>query len=192
MTYTKISIPKRPGGGAAVPKRDIINIYDANDIAVDAVRHLGETVVSSDIVLAGGASGLFIQADRPSISAGYENSGDVDAKVFTDKVEFDYPGDTTALNNFIEAFANHGVVIIVQSCDAPPKIFGRKCNPLSLSAEPTDSKDAQRSHLVFSQEFGDRYLPRVYTGIIPAVLEESLITWRSEALWDGDEEWISR
>ncbi|MBQ3712096.1 MAG: hypothetical protein II891_06845 [Bacteroidales bacterium] len=173
MTYVKASIPKIPGGGAAVAKKDKIYIIDVDDVATDVTREFGNTSTSSNLALNEGAKAVAIQVSRSSISVGYENSGDVDAKVFADKVEFDYPGDSVALNNFVEAYANKGVIIIVQSCDAPTKIYGRTCNPLVLSAEPTDSKDGLKTHLSFTQEMGDAYVPRVYTGTLPAVAEDA-------------------
>ena len=193
MTYTRVSIPKLTGGGAATQKRDRVYIYDAKDILSDIVRTIGDTEPIGSLVLRSGCKGISIQVTRTSISRGYEQSGDVDAKVFADRVEFDYPGDTVALNNFIEAFANKGVVIIIDSCDGPTKIYGRECNPLAMQAEPTDSREGLRSHLVFSQEMGDLYVPRVYSGIIPPVVNDdgSHRYWLRTASWDEDEEWTS-
>ena len=167
--YTAVSIPKTPGGGAAVTKKDRISIFDVDSVATDVVREFGSTSAAGPLTLETGAKGIAIQVSRSSISCGYEQSGDVDAKVFADRVEFDYPGDSVPLNNFIEAYANKGVIIIVESCDGPTKIYGRKCNPMFLQAEPTDSREGLRTHLTFNQEMGDAYVPRVYTGAIPAV-----------------------
>lgn len=167
--YTQVSIPKTLGGGAALAKKDRISIFDVDDIAADVTREFGSTSSAGPLTLNTGAKGVAIQVTRSSISCGYEQSGEVDAKSFKDKVEFDYPGDSIPLNDFIEAHANKGVIIIVESCDGPTKIYGRTCNPMFLQAEPTDSKDGLRTHLAFEQEMGDAYVPRVYTGAIPEV-----------------------
>jgi len=173
--YTAVSIPKTPGGGAAVAKKDRISIFDAASVATDVVREFGSTSAAGPLTLETGAKGISIQVARSSIACGYEQSGEVDAKVFADRVEFDYPGDSVPLNNFIEAYANKGVIIIVESCDGPTKIYGRKCNPMFLQAEPTDSREGLRTHLTFNQEMGDAYVPRVYTGTIPAVEEDGSV-----------------
>ena len=85
-----------------------------------------------------------------------------------------------ALNNFIEAYANKGVIIIVESCDGPTKLYGRKCNPMFLQAEPTDSKDGLRTHLTFNQEMGDAFVPRVYTGALPEVAADASVSAGAE------------
>ena len=172
MPYTKVSIPKTLGGGAAVAKKDRISIFDVDSVAADVEREFGSTATAGPLTLKTGEKGISIQVTRSSISCGYEQSGEADAKVFADKVEFDYPGDSIPLNNFIEAYANKGVIIIVESCDGPTKIYGRTCNPMLLQAEPTDSKDGLRTHLTFNQEMGDAFVPRVYTGAIPDVAED--------------------
>ena len=193
MTYVRASIPKSPGAGAAVPRSDRVYIFDVLDVLTDIVRVLGETDSIGNLVLKEGYKGISIQVTRSSISCGYEQSGDVDAKVFADKVEFDYPGDTVALENFVEAFANKGVIIIVQSCDGATKIYGRECNPLVLTPEHTDSKEGLRSHLAFAQEVGDLYVPRVYNGTIPPIADDdgSRVYWLNSTIWDEDEEWFS-
>ena len=174
MTYVKASVPKLPGGAAPVPKKDRIHIFDVDDVATDVTREHGVTnIESGNLTLSTGAKGLSIQVARASINAGYTNEGEVDAKTFKDKVEFDYPGDSIALNNFIEAYANKGVIIIVETCEGNTKIYGRVCNPMILTAEPTDSNEAVKTHLSFEQEMGDAFLPRVYGGTIPDVAADA-------------------
>lgn len=175
MTYVKASIPKLPGGGAAVPKKDRIHIFDVEDVEADIERTIGTTSSAGPITLKQNAKGLSIQVSRPSIACGYENSGEVDAKVFADKVEFDYPGSNTAFDNFVEFYANRGVIIIVESCTGGAKVYGSKCNPLHLQAEPTDNNEANRTHLTFTQEMGDAFVPRTYTGAIPDVADDASI-----------------
>lgn len=193
MSYTRVSIPKTPGAGSATQKRDRVYLYDARDILSDIIRTRGETEAIGDLTLREGFKGITIQVSRSSISCGYEQSGETDAKVFADRVEFNYPGDTVALNNFVEACINKGFVIIVESCDGSTKIYGRECNPLVLTAEHTDSNEGLRSHLVFQQEVGDPYIPRVYTGTIPPTADDdgSRVYWLNGTIWDGDEEWYS-
>ena len=173
MTYVKASIPKLPGGAAPVPKKDRISIFDADDVATDVTREHGSTSTSGNLTLNTGAKGVAIQVARASINAGYTNEGDIDAKTFKDKVEFDYPGDSVPLNDFIEDHANKGVIIIVESCEGPTKIYGRKCNPMYLTAEPTDSNESVKTHLSFEQEMGDAFVPRVYGGTIPDVAADA-------------------
>ena len=193
MSYTQVSIPKTPGGGAAVAKKDRISIFDVDTVATDVTRDFGNTTTAGPLTLDTGAKGITIQVSRASVSCGYEQSGDVDAKVFADRVEFDYPGDSVALENFVEAFANKGVIIIVQSCDGATKIYGRECTPLVLTPEHTDSKEGLRSHLAFAQEVGDLYVPRVYNGTIPPIADDdgSRVYWLTSTIWDEDEEWFS-
>lgn len=171
--YTKVSIPKSATLAAPVIKNDEIIIIDADDVAAEPTRNFGNTVADGNLSLAEGAKGIRIKVSAHTIECGYDQDGEVDAKGFKQRVAFDYPGDTEAANNFIEAFANRGVLILVKSCDTgKTKLYGRKCNPLRLTAEPTDNNEASKVHMAFAQEVGSAYLPSVYSGTVPAVADD--------------------
>ncbi len=168
--YTKTSIPKTGALAAPVIKSDEIIIVDANDVASEPTRAFGNTVATGDLTLAESAKGVRIQVSSHTIDCGYDQDGEVDAKGFKQRVAFDYPGNTPELDNFIEYYANRGVLILVKSCETgKTKLYGQKCNPLRLTAEPTENNEASKTHLAFAQEVAGALLPSVYSGAVPAV-----------------------
>lgn len=175
MAYVKASIPKNPGAAAPVIKSDEIIIVDVDDVATEPTRAFGNTVSTGDLTLKENAKAISIKVSSHSIDCGYDHDGEVDAKGFKERVAFDYPGNNAALDNFIEAYANKGIIALVKSCDTgKTKLYGRKCNPLYMKAEPTDNKESSKTHLTFAQEAADAYLPSLYSGSTPAVAVEAV------------------
>ena len=70
---------------------------------------------------------------------------------------------------------NKGVIIMVQECDGSAEgrtqYFGSKCNPLYMSIERTDNKDANKRKFTWKQEVVDKFLPGDYTDELPEVAE---------------------
>lgn len=171
--YVKTSIPKSSTLAAPVIKKDDIIIIDVDDVTAEPTRAFGNTVATGNISVATGAEAIRMKVSNHTIECGYDQEGEVDAKGFKHKVSFEYPGNTPALDNFVEAYANKGVIILVQSCETgKTKLYGQKCNPLRLTAEPTDSKEANKTKLNFAQEIPSPYLPSVYSGTVPEVADD--------------------
>lgn len=170
--YVKVSIPKSSdGAGSAVAKDPNVIIMFTEDITAEPTRSHGNVAMSGNYALASGAKAVALYLTPSSISAGYDAEGDVDAKGFKHKVEGEHPGDDSAVENFIEAAANKGMVVLVKGCDGTSdgkvKAYGTKCNPLFLSPEVTDSKEGNKTKLAFAQEVAQKFLPGVYSGTMP-------------------------
>ena len=88
-------------------------------------------------------------------------------------VEFEHPGNEKDIKNFVEAFMNKGVVILVKECDGSAagrvQAFGNKCNPLFLTVERTDSSEANKRKLTWKQDIAGKFLPADYDGELPAL-----------------------
>lgn len=183
------SIPRQERPGIVVSKNPEIIIIDVDDVAVEPRRTFGNTIISTDIEVMEGGEAINIMASPLSIECGYEQEGEVGARGFKHKVAFEYPGDSTVLDNFIEAFANKGVLAIVKSCETgKTKLFGRKCNPLRLQAEPTDTKDARKTKLTFAMEYPSRLVPSIYAGIVP-LAAPYFEMWFSNYIWTDNRVW---
>ena len=175
--YTKVSIPKNgDGAGCAIIKDPNIILVDVDDIVSEPTRSHGNVNMEGDLELAEGAKSIAIYATSSSIVCGSDNEGEEDAKGYKDKVEFEHPGDSDESENFAEAAANRKFVALVKQCDGSSagkvKMYGRKCNPLSLTVETTDTKDAAKKKFAFVQSLADKYRPGVYNGIMPTLADE--------------------
>lgn len=172
--YTKVSIPKNgDGAGAATIKNPTIIVVDAEDIAQEPTREVGNTEVVGDLELNEGAKGVGIYATPSSIQLTEESQGEVDARSCLKGVEYDHPGDSVEIANHAEAFMNRGVVIIVRECDGSSagraRIVGSKCNPLFLQPEYTNSNEATKRHFVWKQTQGDKFVIGTYGGKLPTL-----------------------
>ena len=116
--YTKVSIPKGgDGAGCAVIKDPNIILIDVDDIVTEPTRSHGNVVMEGDFTLAENATAIAMYATPTSIACGADQEGEVDAKGYKDKVEFEHPGDSDESENFAEAAANKGFVVLVKQCD---------------------------------------------------------------------------
>ena len=68
---------------------------------------------------------------------------------------------------------NKGVVILVKECDGTEggrvQAFGSKCNPLYMTPETTNNKEACKRKFVWKQEQIDKFLPGDYSGTMPEI-----------------------
>lgn len=174
--YTKVSIPKNgDGAGCPVSRSSNIIIIDVDDIKVEPTREVGNTALKGDLELVEGAKAVAIYATPTTITETEEFSGDADARGVKQGVEYEHPGNSAEIKGFSEAFMNRGVVILVTDCDGTAagrtQMFGRKCNPLFMSAERTGNNEANKRKFTFKQELNDKFLPGDYTGAMPATAD---------------------
>lgn len=179
--YKKVSIPKNgDGAGCAIPKDPNIILVDVQDIKTEPTRTVGNVVTDGNLTLEEGAKAIKIYATPSSIEEGYELSGEADAKGYKQKVSFEHPGDSDEINNFTEVAANKGFVLLVKQCDGSAtgktKIYGSKCNPMFLSVENTNNKEAVKRKFDFTQEIAGKFLAGVYSGDEPEVADVAAAT----------------
>lgn len=178
--YTKVSIPKNgDGAGCAIIKDPNIILVDVDDILTEPTRSCGNVETTGDLTLAENAKAIAMYATQSSIVCGADQEGELDAKGFKDKVEFEHPGDSDESENFAEHAANRGFVALVKQCDGTSagktKVYGRKCNPLYLSIETTDTKDGAKKKFSFVQNVADKFRPGVYNGTTPELASEPTV-----------------
>lgn len=178
MAYTKVSIPKNgDGAGCPVPKSCDIIIVDVSDIATEPTRTIGNTETVGDLTLSETAKAVKIYGTPSTINLTEDYSGDPDARGVKQGLEFEHPGNSKAIKDFTEAFLNKGVVALVKECDGSAKgrtqIFGSKCNPLFITPETTNSKEATKRKFAMKQEVVGQFLPGDYSGAEPAVAADA-------------------
>lgn len=188
--YTKVSIPKtKDGAGCAVAKDPNVIVMFAEDIQTEPTRVHGNVNLSGNYALKEGTHAIGIYLTPATIADGYDTEGEADGKGFKHKIEGEHPGNDAALENFVEGSINKGVVILRKECDGTAagswKAFGSKCNPLFLSPEVTDSKEANKTKLAWAQEQAQPYLPGTYTGTMPALDTEGSGSGSGSGSGDG-------
>ncbi|MBO4935153.1 MAG: hypothetical protein J6C94_00085 [Alistipes sp.] len=186
MSYNKISIPKNgDGAGCATPKLSEIIIIDAADIKVEPTRTVGDTTMTGDFELLEGAKALSIYGTPSSIEYIEEHTGEADARGVKVGIAFEHPGNSKEIKSFNEAYMNRAVVALVKECDGSAtgrtQAFGSKCNPLFLTTESTNNKEATKRKFTFKQEMADKFLPGDYTGAEPTLADKPTKTGQEGA-----------
>lgn len=181
MSYQKVSIPKNgDGAGCATPKSSEIIIMDVDDIKAEPTRTVGNPTMEGDYELNAEATAVAIYATPSSIDLPEEYSGEADARGVKQGVAFEHPGNSVEIKGFTEAFMNRGVVILVKECDESAngrtQAFGSKCNPLFMTVESTNNKDATKRKFTFKQELNSKFLPGDYSGAAVPVADKSSAT----------------
>lgn len=176
MAYTKVSIPKNgDGAGCATAKSSEVIVIDVEDIETEPTRSVGDVQLQGDYKLKEGTKAVCIYATAPTIEFTEEYSGEADARGVKQGVGYEHPGNSVDIKNHTEAFMNKGVVILVKECDGTEKgrvqAFGSKCNPLYMTPETTNNKEACKRKFVWKQEQIDKFLPGDYSGTMPDVAD---------------------
>lgn len=170
--YVKVSIPKAgDGAGCPVAKNPNVILIDVDDVLTEPTRSHGNVNMTGDYALKDGAKAIAVYLTPSTISGGYDTEGEDDARGFKHKFEGEHPGNDVALDNFIEHGANRGFILLSTNCDGSAagvmKAYGSVCNPLFLTPECTDSKEANKTKLSLAQSMPQKFLPGIYSGKLP-------------------------
>ena len=176
--YTQVSIPKPEGGaGAAMPKDPTIIIIRARDIESEPTREVGSPTMVGDLTLKTGAKAVGVYATPTSISVTEPVSGDPDGRGITQGIEYEHPGNSAEIRGHKEAYLNEGVVILQKDCDGSAaggyNYIGSKCNPLFLTSELTDNKDARKNKFTWAQGQAGPFGVGVYGGALPTMAADA-------------------
>jgi hypothetical protein len=164
---TNVAKPANSAGGGS-PKNPNLTIIRTGDVATWPARDDKGVLIAGNIVLKTGAQAISVYVTPTKIKAGYEPEGDEDSQTFKHKLEAPHPGDSLAVNEFVQNYSGEPCIIIVGSCgDASKRIYGTECAPIYLKPSGTDENDNRNHMLVFEQYAKRNLLPAHYTGVIP-------------------------
>lgn len=166
---TNVAKPANSAGGGS-PKKPNVTIIAVADIATYPARDDKGVLIAGNFVLNTGAQAISIYMTPTKIKAGYEPEGDEDGQTFKHKFEGPHPGDSLAINEFVQNNSGEPCIIIVENCgDGSKRVYGTKCAPVFLKPSGTDENDNRNHNLVFEQYAKSTLVPAYYTGAIPTV-----------------------
>ena len=185
MTYIRTNVAKPANSaGAGSPKKPNVTIIAVADIATYPARDDKGVLIAGNFVLNTGAQAISVYMTPTKIKAGYEPEGDgEDGQTFKHKFEGPHPGDSLAINEYVQNNSGEPCIIIVENCtDGSKRVYGTKCAPMYLKPSGTDENDNRNHMLVFEQYAKRNLLPAHYTGAIPTVAPFPVVSSTAVAL----------
>ena len=167
MTYVKTNVLK-PGdnAGAGGNKKDLVILFDMDDVLTFPDRDSKGIVVNDNIVLKPGAYMLKMYATVTSIVGGANSEGDIDAQGFVQNLAFDHPGSDNIIREFVQNMISKNFGAIVQKCGvAQMDLYGTPCAPLNLTTKWEDTKDKNIHNLAF-KSMKSPYSVAIYNGTV--------------------------
>lgn len=167
----QVNIPAPSNGAAGAPqgKETDIVIFNWDDISAYPARDSGGVMYDGSFVFKAGKYAWKIYATSSSINMPVTTEGDEDAVGFNALPEFSHPGSSLEIEEFMANNINKplGVAVRVGGCDGGSsyyKVYGTKCNPLSLIPETQDDNEANKNMIKFQQFRKAQVLPGRYSG----------------------------
>jgi hypothetical protein len=184
MTYIRTNVAKPANSaGAGSPKKPNVTIIAVADIATYPARDDKGVLIAGNFVLNTGAQAISLYMTPSKIKAGYEPEGDEDGQTFKHKFEGPHPGDSLAINEYVQNNSGEPCIIIVENCaDASKRVYGTKCAPMHLKPSGTDENENRNHMLVFEQYAKRNLVPAHYTGAIPTVAPFTVVSSTALAL----------
>ena len=175
--YTPVSIPKS-GAGAACPMTTKPNIIlvPVDSVASEPSRVTGDTALEGVLTLVATAKAIGIYATPNTVEITEESEGDLDARGVKAGIAFEHPGNSKAIADFVEFYRNRGFIAMATQSDgdkAATKYMGSIDNPLYLSVESTNNKEACKRKLTLKQEQRQSRGISIYSGAMPEMAEDA-------------------
>lgn len=170
MPYTPVSVPKSSANaGRPTGKKAFLLVFLLKDLAT-FTRAEGATDVTA-FAFKEGKKPIGIYATNTTQNVYHQSAGEKDARGFIHHADFEHPGDSEAMDLFMENNINEELGVIQVSCTdgAKCKIAGYPGNPLSITQDNTqDNKDGNKHTVTMAQEFAGSTLGRIAKSLIPA------------------------
>lgn len=168
MTYVKVNVNKPDSGvGAGGDKKDIITLFDFEDVLSFPARDSKGIVISGDITLNPGAYMIKIYGTQDTIKASVASEGDPDKKGYIHTLEFQHPGSEQEIEEFLQNWHNKNIGAVIERCsENHKKQYGTPCAPLQLTVASDDSKDSNNSTLTLKSTQKSQFRPAIYEGAL--------------------------
>ena len=172
MSFVKVNIRKKTDGAAGAPqgKDPHIVLWDWNDVKTSPTRDSNRIKLEGGYVFLDGKYAIKIEATSSSISMPRASEGEEDGVSWQALPEFSHPGSPLEIEEFFANMTNKslGLAVRVGDCDGDEepyyKVYGSKCNPLSLLVEGQDNNEGVKDTIRFQQFRRSSTLPGRYYG----------------------------
>ena len=168
MSYIKASVTRPAGNpGKGIKPRDLIVIYDVEDIAYFPERNDAGVVIEGSIVMKPGCYGVEIYMTPGTVEVTSASEGDPDAEGFTPSVKFNHPGNSQAIREFKANYTGRNLIVAVRHCSGQPTdVVGSPCNPVRLTTSYTGNNEQNTNEMTLTQVMkGDDVA--IYNGTLP-------------------------
>jgi hypothetical protein len=165
MTYVKTNVLK-PGDnkGAGGNKKDLVILFDMDDVATFPDRDPAGVVIADNIVFKPNAYMVKIYATVTTITGGDNSEGDLDAQGFVHNLVFDHPGSSQAIREAKQNWIARNMGALVQKCgETTFDLYGTPCAPLILQTKWEDTKDKNIHNFTF-KSLKNPYSVAIYQG----------------------------
>lgn len=151
--YVKASVPRPAGNpGLGILPKDLIAVFDLDDILTFPARDESGVVIADDIILKEGCHPIGIYQTHGTIEMASNSDGETDAEGFKPSVKFKHPGNTKELREFKTNWLGKKCVVVARYCNGKPSdIIGSPCNPCKLSVAYTGSSESNSNEITFEQ-----------------------------------------
>ena len=145
MRYVKKSVGRAEGSpGVGIKPRDLVALYDVNDILYMAGPDEKGVVIADDIVMKPNKYPISIYMTPGTVKISSAAEGDTDKVGFTPSLEFEHPGNTQEVREFKTNNINSKFIAVVRYCSGKPAdLIGTLCNPCKLT--PSYSGDNENN-----------------------------------------------
>lgn len=168
MSYIKASVTRPTGNpGKGIQPRDLMVIYDVDDIAYFPERNDAGVVIEENIVMKPGCYGVEIYMTPGTVEITSASEGDPDAEGFTPSVKFNHPGNNQAIREFKANYTGRNLIAAVRYCSGKPTdMVGSPCNPMRLTTSYTGNNEQNTNEMTLTQAMkGDDVA--IYNGTLP-------------------------
>lgn len=169
MTYVKANVlrPTKTAPGSGGDKKDIIYLFDFDDLADDGYHRSGDGVITDQLVFKPGKYMIKVYGTVSKLKGNYETEGDEDAEGFNHGFEIEHPGDGIEIMKLVQNWTGKNIGAITQKCSENYlKQYGTPCSPLKLKASGQDDKDANVQKLVLKNTVKAPFVPGKYEGTL--------------------------
>lgn len=169
MGYIKTNVlrPAKSAPGSGGDKKDLLILFDFNDLTDDGYSRSGNGVITDQLVFQPGKHMIKVYGTVSTIKGSSETEGEEDAEGFMHGFEFNHPGDSTAIMELIQNWTGKNIGAITVKCSENyMKQYGTPCSPLKMKASMQDDKDANVQKLVFKNSVKAPFVPGKYEGTL--------------------------
>lgn len=168
MSYTPVSIPKKVNGGRTKAKLRLLigRIKDATTFPEPDDKGVA---ITGNLAMSPTASMINLEVTLDTISITQPSDGDNESKGFKPKIEVSRPGGLDIdFEEWCENNINEELFALVEYSGGKKKLAGYPGNPLFLSVESSDNKDADINKITLEAAIRGRRIS-LYAGTVPAI-----------------------